>query len=451
MHNSITQWHLSNIAQAMHGQLIGDDSVVRGVSIDSRSIGKDELFVAITGDNFNGHDFAHHAVQRGAVGIVVKESLDIDIPQIIVSDTRQALGNLAHAWRMQFDIPVIGITGSNGKTTVKEMVAAIVRCEQQALSTLGNLNNDIGVPLTLLRLSDTDQAAVIEMGANHHNEIQYLTNLVRPSVALITNAGPAHLEGFGSLDGVAQAKGEIYSGLLPDGIAVINADDPRSNVWYELCEGKNIVSFAVEKTADVQGRYLDEAQGLIHIDTPQGGVELNLPLPGKHNLMNALAATAACISAGVSLTSVKTGLEGIKSIAGRFELKRGKTGSRIIDDTYNANPASFKAALDVLHAYPGRHFVALGDMGELGEETEELHRDVGKQAKEAGVNNLYAIGKYAQYITQSFGEHAYAFVDHQKMILALRDDLGSDVTLLVKGSRLMQMEKIVNALVANGD
>lgn len=452
MSNTAFNWTLLQIAGAVDGELQGTDMVAHGVSTDSRSIAVGEVFVALVGPNFDGHEFINHAQNRGAAAVIVSKDVATSLPAIRVTDTRIALGKLASAWRQQFQIPVIAVTGSNGKTTVKEMIASIMRTGRNTLATQGNLNNDIGVPLTLLRLNHEHQAAVIEMGANHHGEIDYLTKLTKPEVALITNAGPAHLEGFGSVEGVARAKGEIYGGLSASGIAVINADDKYADYWRSICQHQKVVTFGVKQPADICATY--KAAGLntdLELRTPQGNIQIRLPLLGQHNVMNALAACAACLSANVSLPAIKQGLEHLDKVKGRLQLKPGKVGSKIIDDTYNANPASLKAALDVLHDLPGRHYLAIGDMGELGEGSVQLHSDAGKQARETGVSRVYAIGKYAKYVTKSFGNNAQEFFDHSSMASAIHDKLGADVTLLVKGSRLMQMEKVVNALLANGE
>ncbi len=452
MNNANHTWTLSQVAQAVNGERFGDDVHFSGVSTDSRSIGAGELFVALVGPNFNGNEFVSHAASRGAAAVVVSEQVNTPLPGVVVNDTRIALGLLASAWRDQFSYPVIAITGSNGKTTVKEMMASIMRCEKNTLATRGNLNNDFGVPLTLLRMTAAHEAAIIEMGANHHGEIKYLTEMAKPNVALITNAGPAHLEGFGDLKGVSRAKGEIYSGLSSSGTAIINADDQFADYWRSLNTDRKVLTFGLKQPADVTASYETTLLTTkLSMRTPAGTVSVDLPMPGEHSVLNALAATAACIAAGASLDSVKAGLENLQKVSGRFQVRKGKAGSRIIDDTYNANPASLKAALDVLRNMPGHHFLAIGDMGELGNNAEQMHRDAGRQAKDSGVNRLYAIGKYARFITQSFGKDAEEFNDHVSMISAINDELNPDVTLLVKGSRLMHMEKVVDALVANGE
>lgn len=445
-------WTLQAMAKAARGVLHGRDGVVHGVSTDTRKIGQGEVFVALVGDRFDGHEFVNQACAQGAVAAVVSKGGPGECAQIVVQDTRIALGLIAKAWREQFAIPVIAVTGSNGKTTVKEMLNAIMSVQRTTLYTQGNLNNDIGVPLTLLRLRNTHQCAVIEMGANHAGEIDYLTKLALPTVAIVNNAGPAHLEGFGSLEGVAKAKGEIYGGLSANGTAIINADDQFAALWRELCVGKRVLSFGIDKPADVSARWsATETGSIIQLHTPAGAVQVRLNLPGKHNVMNALAASAGALAAGATPEDIQRGLEAMQGVSGRLQIKTGKAGSRIIDDTYNANPGSFRVALDVLLNFSGRHFVALGDMGELGGNATELHRDVGGMTRAAGVNRLYTVGRLARCAAEGFGHEAYSFEDQPGMIAALQNDLAADVTLLVKGSRLAHMETVVQALTAKGE
>ena len=369
-----------------------------------------------------------------------------------MKDTRLALGMLANAWRRQFSIPLIAVTGSNGKTTVKEMITAIMSVRHNTLATQGNLNNDIGVPLTLLRLRSEHQCAVIEMGANHAGEIAYLTKLAAPQVAVITNAGPAHLEGFGTLEGVANAKGEIYGGLTGSGVAVINDDDQFAGMWRGLCEGKTVIGFGLRQSTDVTANWHASGTGSeINIKTSLGEIQVLLNLPGRHNVANALAASAAAIAAGATAHDIKAGLESLRGVAGRLQIMPGKSGSRIIDDTYNANPASLHVALEVLQNFSGRHFLAMGDMGELGGDAEMLHRDAGVQARAHGVNRLFTVGKLASRAAESFGQDALSFDDQPAMINAIEHELAADVTLLVKGSRLAHMERVVQALNKNGE
>jgi len=449
MSSSGFHWTLEAIANAAQGRLHGHDGNVTGISTDTRHIGPGQVFVALVGERFDGHDFIAQACEQGAIAVVVSKQVECACAQIVVQDTRIALGLIAKAWRQQFSIPVIAITGSNGKTSVKEMLSAIMSVRHHTLSTQGNLNNDIGVPLTLLRLRAEHRCAVIEMGANHAKEIDYLTRIAMPSVALVNNAGAAHLEGFGSLEGVAHAKAEIYNGLADDGIAIINADDHFASLWQNLCSGKKSLGFGLEHKADVSADWQATDDGsLIKMHTPQGQIHFTLGLPGRHNVMNALAASAAALAAGASLSDIRDGLQSMHSVAGRLQIKRGKAGSRIIDDTYNANPTSLRVALDVLHQYAGRHYLALGDMGELGQDSEQLHREAGQAARASGVDRLFTVGHLARHAANAFGEDAYSYNDQPSLITALNDEMDADVTLLVKGSRLARMENVVQALAS---
>jgi len=444
MNNTAFNWTLSQIARFVDGELVGDDLSVCGVSTDSRNIGKGNLFITLQGPSFDGHDYVHHAEQRYAAAVLVSKKVTTSLPKIIVNDTLVALGKLAKAWRNQFSIPVIGITGSNGKTTVKEIVTSILSCEKNVLATPGNFNNDIGMPLTLMQIDENHDAAVIEMGANHPKEIEYLSKISSPTIAIVTNAGPAHLEGFGDLDGVAKSKGEIFEQLAENGTAILNADDKYYRYWKELCGSKKIISFGLSSDADVYARHEHEH---ISLTTPNGEVNVNFKMLGEHNLMNALAATATCCAINISLDSIRQGLEKMQGVTGRLQLKAGRNGSQLIDDTYNANPASLDVALTVLSEFSGQHLLALGDMGELGAEMEHLHSEAGEQARLSGVNKLYTVGQYARLAARSFGENSQVFEDKPSMITELKNCMANDVTLLVKGSRFMQMEVIVDALI----
>jgi UDP-N-acetylmuramoyl-tripeptide--D-alanyl-D-alanine ligase len=445
-------WNLHAIAEAAGGELVGRNRSVTGITTDTRHIGEGQVFVALVGERFDGHDFVAQACQQGAVAVVVSKPVECACARIVVEETRIALGLIAQTWRKQFAIPVIAVTGSNGKTTVKEMLSAIMSGCHHTLSTQGNLNNDIGVPLTLLRLRAQHRCAVIEMGANHTQEIEYLTRLAMPTVALVNNAGAAHLEGFGSLQGVAQAKGEIYSGLREGGTAIINADDRFTSLWQDLCADKKVLRFALDNKAEVTASWqMSDSGSQIELHTPQGSTQITLSLPGRHNVMNALAASTAALAAGATLEEIRAGLQSMHSVVGRLQIKAGKAGSRIIDDTYNANPASLRVALDVLQDFDGRHYLALGDMGELGEDAEQLHREAGQAARDSGIDRLYTVGKLARFAASSFGHAAQSYEDQPSMISALSDDLNMDVTLLIKGSRLAHMENVVQALTINGE
>lgn len=442
---------MGDAARAINARLLGAADVsFEGVSTDTRQVAGGELFVALKGPNFDAHDFISQATDAGVAGVMVGHDCGVSLPQLIVPDTLKGLGQLAQHWRMGFDIPLVGVTGSNGKTTVKEMLASIFATQWNTLATRGNLNNDIGLPLTLLSLGEHHQAAIIEMGANHPGEIAYLTNIAHPTVALITNAGAAHLEGFGSIEGVAHAKGEIFQGLSSDGYAIINADDKYADVWRTLAANNRQISFGIDNEADVTCSWNGNLHGSqLAISTPMGDIECHLKLAGRHNVMNALTATAASIAAGIGLENIKRGLEAVQAVKGRMQTRRGINGASIIDDTYNANPYSLLAALKVLANCDGEKFLALGDMGELGSDTEALHQQAGRQARECGIDALYAVGNYTRKAVEAFGENGYHFEGQQALIDTLRGDLNSEVTLLVKGSRASRMENIVAAVTAD--
>lgn len=439
---------LDGIAEVLSAKRVGENITVTGLSTDTRSIKGGELFVALKGPNFDGHDFINTALEKGAAACLVENESNINA--VVTRDTHQALGLLAKAWRQQFKKTVIAITGSNGKTTVKEMIASIIGQNQSVMATDGNFNNDIGVPLTLFRLNDEYDAAVIEMGANHPGEIAYLTNLALPDIAVITNIGSAHLEGFGSIENIAKAKSEIFLGLSESGTAVINADDTFFDEFKKITKEHRVISFGMSD-ADVTCSFESNAMGsILKVSTPKGTCNINLKLLGSHNVMNALAAIAVAIAAEIPLEHIVKGLEILKPVNGRLQLKQGLNNSIVIDDTYNANPTSLTAALNVLRDFSGKHFLALGDMGELGKNADSLHIDAGHYAKESGVDSLYSFGKFAAKAAKEFGANGYCYDKHEDMIDALRNELSSDVTLLVKGSRGMHMENVVNALTAEG-
>lgn len=443
-----------------------------GVSTDTRIIRLGELFVALRGENFDGHDFALNALKQGAAAALVDESWissqDAASLQgmsfVAVADTRLALGALAAHWRRRFDIPLIGVTGSNGKTTVKEMCAAILReqmrrehhdesAEGAVLATTGNLNNDIGLPLMLLRLREHHRVAVIEMGMNHVGEIDYLTRIAAPTIALVNNAQRAHLEGLGSLAAVARAKGEIFNGLnevTSEGVAIINADDAQAPLWHEMATSAGVrhrVDFGFASSARIHADWQPRAYGSwVRITTPQGSCEIELQIPGQHNVSNALAATAATLAAGASLQDVASGLAGYTGIKGRLQRRPAERGAWLIDDSYNANPDSMRAAIDVLAAIPGYKIFVLGDMGEVGEQAGQFHDELGGYAKSMGVDRLLALGDHSMAAVRNFGEGAQHFRDTAKLIESLRLLLNEKTTVLIKGSRFMRMERIAEAI-----
>ncbi|MEX0901015.1 MAG: UDP-N-acetylmuramoyl-tripeptide--D-alanyl-D-alanine ligase [Gammaproteobacteria bacterium] len=445
---------LSAVANAVGGQLRGADRAFDGVSTDTRALRPAQLFVALTGPNFDGHDFVAAAVEAGAVGALVARELSTRVSQVIVADTRAALGALAGVRRASFKYPVVGITGSNGKTTVKEMTAAILRRRGAVLATRGNRNNDIGVPLTLLELNESHGAAVIEMGANHHGEIATLSRIARPTVGVVTNAGPSHLAGFGDIAGVASAKGELFASLPADGWAVINADDRYADVWRRMAAHCRRVEFGVDAaadfTADARSVRRNEAGGEVFtLKADAEKREVTLAVPGLHNVRNALAAAAAAVAAGATLDDVVAGLAEFQPVGGRLLAGPGRGGSRVIDDTYNANPASLRAALDVVAGFDGRRWLVLGDMGELGTDAIALHVQAGHDARAAGIDRLFALGPLAAAAAEAFGG-GEQFSDADTLAAAVARELASGTTVLVKGSRTMRLERVVAALTADG-
>jgi UDP-N-acetylmuramoyl-tripeptide--D-alanyl-D-alanine ligase len=450
---------LSKAAQVLGGELVGKDVEFSAVATDSRAIRAGDLFVALHGDKFDGSQFVSLAAEKGAVAALVNAGSyhgeAMPCPIVLVKDTRLALGRLSGYWREQFSIPVVGITGSNGKTTVKEMLTAILReaagSEDAVLATQGNFNNDIGMPLTLLRLRKQHQYAVIEMGMNHADEIDYLTRLARPDVAIINNAGSAHIANLGSLEAIAQAKSEIFAGLTKDGVAIINADEHFAPMWRVLAGSHTIIEFAVEARAAIKGftQVADYIQQ-IDVQTPLGNFAAELHVPGLHNVRNALAATAAAIALKVSPAVIAAGLEKFSGVAGRLQRRPALHGAMVIDDSYNANPASLRAAIEVLVQVPGKKILVLGDMGELGIEAARMHAEMGAEARELGVNKLFALGELSSYAVKEFGAGAQHFGCIEDLLEALKAVLGKDCTVLVKGSRFMKMERVVQYLV-NGE
>lgn len=443
---------LSEAAKVMQATLMGPDAMFSSVGTDSRNIIKGQLFVALKGDHFDGHDYAELAITQGAAGVLVSYHMSGVGPALMVSDTCLALGQLATYWRSQFAIPVVAITGSNGKTTVKEMLASILKAashqSDEVLATAGNLNNHIGLPLTLLKLNQQHRYAVVEMGMNHMGEISYLSHIGRPTVALINNAGSAHIGELGSVEAIAKAKAEIFEGLSEGGIAIINADDTFAPFWTTLSGNHQKMTFGLENKADVTATYqLEASASTLEIKTPQGVVKVQLPAPGKQNVLNALAATTAALSLGVPLNIIAAGLESYAGVKGRLQALVGINGALVIDDTYNANPMSMKVAIDVLMAKSGKKLLVLGDMGELGDNAADLHTEIGSYAKAAGVDALFTLGDLSQLMSAAFGGGAKHYQDPQVLVADLIANMRTDVIVLVKGSRFMAMERVVNNIV----
>jgi UDP-N-acetylmuramoyl-tripeptide--D-alanyl-D-alanine ligase len=452
----MSMMRLSEAARAIPAELRGEDRTFEAVSTDTRTLGPSALFVALNGERFNGHAFLEQAAQRHAAGALVEKSgigsqeTGRGLSLLVVEDSRLALGKLAASWRTRFSMPLVALTGSNGKTTVKEMLASILRAasaEDAVLATRGNLNNDIGVPLTLLELKAGHRYAVIEMGMNHAGEIRYLTRLAAPDVALVNNAAPAHIEFFGSVEGIARAKGEIFEGLAPGGTAVINADDDYAGMWRELASGRRIVDFGLSGSAVVSATYrLRWLESEIVLKTPLGEARAVLKAPGLHNVRNALAASAAAVALQVPAQAIARGLERYAGVKGRLQQKAGLNGATLIDDTYNANPASARAAIAVLAQAPGETLLVLGDMGELGAGAADLHAEIGRFAHEQGVSKLFALGEHSVHAARAFGAGARHFARIEDLLAEAERALAPGVTALIKGSRFMQMERVVKRI-----
>lgn len=442
---------LAEMAAAAGGELVGGNRDFGGVSIDSRTCQSGDLFVALRGDRFDGHDYLEIAVERGAVGAVVSRQCALDVPTIVVPDTLKAMQAMSAAWRKKFSIPVIAVAGSNGKTTTKGMIASILEGNGPCHATKGTLNNHIGVPLTLLGINDTHASAVVEIGANHPGEVAQLTRWVDPTIAVVTNAGAEHLEGFGSIEGAARAEGELFEGLRPTAVAIINNDDQFCGLWRQLNGAATAVTFGLNPGSDytVNGSVTVAAveRQEFALRTPVGDTSITLSLLGLHNVQNALAAAAAAHVAGASLETIAKGLEWFAAVNGRLQVKEAACGARLIDDTYNANPASLEAALAVLAGVPGERWLVLGNMAELGMHCDTFHRDAGLAARGAAVHRLYTLGADAALAAGSFGEGAKSFTSLEALYGELANQLNRDVTVLLKGSRVNQLERLVDALV----
>jgi len=451
----MSMMRLSEAARAIRAELRGQDRMFEAVNTDTRTLSPRSLFVALKGERFDAHDFLGQAAEKQAAGALVQKSglgtrgSGLDLPLLVVDDSRLALGTLAAYWRNKFSMPLVALTGSNGKTTVKEMLASILRAasaDDAVLATRGNLNNDIGVPLTLLELKAGHCYAVVEMGMNHAGEIRYLARLAEPDVALINNAGPAHFEFFGSVEAIARAKGEIFEGLKAGGTAVINADDRHAGLWRSLAGGRHIIEFGLSRPAAVSARYaLRHLESEIVVRTPLGEAQAVLRAPGLHNVRNALAASAAAAALEVPAPAIARGLARFSGIKGRLQTKAALHGATLIDDTYNANPESARAAIAVLAQAPGRKLLVLGDMGELGPGAAELHAEIGRYAQASRVERLFTLGELSAHAARAFGSGARHFTRIEDLLAEVENALAPDVTVLIKGSRFMQMERVVQS------
>jgi UDP-N-acetylmuramoyl-tripeptide--D-alanyl-D-alanine ligase len=426
------------------------------VSTDTRTIQPGELFVALQGPRFNANEFVTAAHKAGAAGAVVDTLQKVPLPQILVKDTQAALVAAAKAWRGQFTFPVIGVAGSNGKTTVKEMTTQILAQRGNTLATRGNLNNHIGVPLTLFRFAPEHRYAVVEIGANRAGEVAELVTIATPTIGLITNAGAEHLEGFGSLEGVARAEGEMVEGLAPDATAVINADDEFADLWRNLTRAK-VVTFGVEKPADFSAQDVrsDITQNGFRtrftLVCALGRASIEMQLAGRHNIVNSLAAAAAAAAAGASIENIVSGLATVRAVSGRLQFKVARNGAWIIDDSYNANPSSMRAGIDVLSSLEGRRWLVLGDMAELGAFAQSSHAEIGTYAKEKGIERLFATGSLAALAVESFGTGGQWYADTQALARALDQEATSEVRMLIKGSRVNRLERVIDVLVGSSN
>jgi len=452
----MTPLRLSEIAAALGVTPLqpegGRDVTVDAIVTDSRKVDFGALFAALPGSQVDGHDFARAAVKLGAVALLVQRPLDLPgdkpVPQLVVDDVLRALGRLAALLRERLDPVVVGITGSNGKTTVKEMVTCILKRQGPVLATRGNYNNELGVPLSLFELEPKHRYAVLELGASKPGDIRYLAKIVQPDVALVTNIGPAHLGGFGSIEGVARTKGELYELLPAGGSAIINADEPWAELWRGLNRAETVITFGTGSEADVRLEGREERPCIV---TPAGAFDFQPALPGRHNLLNALAATAVALALGVGLDDIRAGLEAVLPVPGRLNFIESERGWTVIDDTYNANPASLYSALQVLAGMQGTAWLVLGDMKELGSESPKMHREVGDAAKAMGVARLFATGEMSAHTVDAFGDGGQHFASRGELAEAVRRSLRPGINCLVKGSRSMGMEAVVEAITRNSE
>lgn len=444
---------LSDIANVTQGKLLGSDLTINNISTDSRNLSQGDVFLALKGDNFDGHKFSQQAEENSCSALIVEQEQSVDIAQIVVADTRIALGLIGAYIKQQVAPKTVGITGSSGKTTVKEMTAAILSRLGNVLATQGNFNNDIGVPLTLLRLEPQHNYAVVELGANHIGEISYTSNLVKPDVAVINNIAAAHLEGFGDLCGVARAKGEIFEGLSEQGVALFNKDCKHANKWAWRLENKTVRQFSCLNKSDCYSSDVvlnDDGCASFKLNTFKGNAFIQLTVPGKHNVCNAVAAAAITLELGATLDDIRLGLAQMKAVKGRMNIYQPDEQFRIIDDTYNANVESVKAATELLSNLAGTRILVLGDMGELGAEARSYHQEIGVHAKELGIDHLLTLGVLSQATSDAFNEHGHHFSDKESVLSTLKmilQDEEKQVSILVKGSRSAKMELVVEDLL----
>jgi UDP-N-acetylmuramoyl-tripeptide--D-alanyl-D-alanine ligase len=441
----IAPLNLKSLQQEFSWQLIGANCSFDSVSIDTRTLQSGDLYVALVGDNFDGHDFVTAAIAKGACAVLSSKKLDIAVSQLIVSDTRLGLAMLANVVRKQFNGILVSLTGSAGKTTVKEMLAAIFAVKGEVLATKGNLNNEIGVPLTLLQLAQSHDYAVIEMGAGKPGDIRYLSQITNPDIAILLNAKPVHLDGMGSVEGVAQTKGEIFESLSSKCHAIVNLDDDFADFWKQRIDTAQIVTFGLNTDADVGAENIELSADSVTFNLRANNQTqtVNLPVAGAHNMVNALAAAAAAIAAGLSISEIAQGLTSFSGVASRLNRSSGINGCMVIDDSYNANPEAMMAAIDVLAMQAGNHILVLGDMGELGEKADQFHFEIGQYAKQNKVSRLLAVGELSRHAIRGFGDNGEWFSSQQELITSLTNSVKQSDVVLVKGSRSAAMENVV--------
>jgi UDP-N-acetylmuramoyl-tripeptide--D-alanyl-D-alanine ligase len=449
---------LGAIAMWTHGRLSDSgaelvDTEITGVAIDTRKLQPGNLFVAIKGERVDGHDYLADAAAHGAIAALVTRKVDSALPQVLVDDTALALGDLASAVRAQRDVRVVGITGSNGKTTVKTLVASILSRHGRTHVSAGNYNNELGLPLSLLAMPRDTEYAVLEMGAGKPGDISYLAAIARPDIGLVTLIAPAHLARMRSIEGVAETKGALYQALPADGTAIINADDHFASFFGGLAGARKVLRFGLEHPAEVGADIIEQRVdgSRFVLSTPRGDAEVALPLPGRHNIANALAAAAVALALDVPLDTIVAGLEQAHGVAGRLRRQVMPGDWTLIDDSYNANPSSMTAAIDTLLLADGERWLVLGDMAELGADAQALHAGIGERARERGVNRLFAVGPLGAATVEAFGAGGEHFHDKPALIAALQSQLHAGVTCLVKGSRSAGMEQVVVALGGGAD
>ena len=444
---------LGTIAMWTGGRLLAGDAQVTGVAIDTRKLKPGDLFVAIKGEHVDGHDYLAEAAARGAVGALVTRKVDSELPQVLVNNAELALGDLASAVRAQRNVRVVGITGSNGKTTVKTLVASILSRHGRTHVSSGNYNNELGLPLSVLAMPLDTEYAVFEMGAGKPGDIAYLAAIARPDIGLVTLIAPAHLERMGSIEGVAETKGALYQALPVDGTAIINADDAFASFFVGLAGSRQVLRFGLEHDADVVAEIIEQRVdgSRFVLSTPQGDAEVALPLPGRHNIANALAAASVALALDLPLGTIVAGLEQARGVEGRLRREVAAGGWTVIDDSYNANPSSMTAAIDTLRLAVGERWLVLGDMAELGKDASALHAGIGAMARERGIDQLFAVGPLGVATVEAFGAGAVHFDDKTTLIAALQAQLHPGVTCLVKGSRSAGMEQVVVELQSEPD